>query len=174
MYWYVLFIRTGREANVELLLKKRLDANVFVPFVPMLETLFKISGQVRRELKPLFPGYIFIESEVSGVEFIKRKNSIISASEDIVRFLKYGDTSEFAMREHEKCMLLNLCNDERCIESSVGIIEGNRVYIKEGPLKGMESIVKKIDRHKRRAVINLDFMGEIREINVALEIVEKV
>lgn len=174
MYWYILFTRTGREEKVQMLLKRRLDAEVFMPFIPMLETLFKISGRIKKEMKPLFPGYVFIESEAPGYELIKNTNRIASSSRDIIRFLSYGDTDELAMREHEKGMLLSLCNDDHCIEASSGIIVGNSVYVKEGPLMGRESIVRKIDRHKRRAIIELNIMGAVRQINVSLEIVEKV
>lgn len=52
MYWYVLFVRTGREYMAEQFLKNRLDTNLFMPFIPMLETLFKISGQIRKEIRP--------------------------------------------------------------------------------------------------------------------------
>lgn len=174
MCWYILFTRTGREGKVEQLLKERLDTDIYLPFIPMLETLFKNSGQVRKELKPLFPSYVFIESEISRLEFVNDIRSIIFNSKDVLRYLRYGDSDEIAMREQEKCMLFSLCNDDHCIESSRGIIEGNNVYIKEGPLKGKESIVRKIDRHKRRAIIDLDFMGSVRQISVALEIVEKI
>ena len=71
-------------------------------------------------------------------------------------------------------MLLRLCDDDRYVESSSGIIIGDSVYIKEGPLKGYESIIRKIDRHKRKAIIELEFMGAVRQVAVALEIVEKV
>lgn len=174
MYWYVLFVKTGREEKVEQLLKKRLDTDAFMPFIPMHETLFKISGKVKKELKSLFPGYLFIESEISGMEFVKSISRAICDLMDVFRFLKYGDTDQIAMNEHEKCMLLSLCNEDHCILSSSGIIVGNSVYIKEGPLAGLESIVRKIDRHKRRAIIDLEFMGSVREVSLALEIVEKM
>ena len=102
MYWYVLFTRTSREEKVEQLLKKRLDTDVFIPFIPMLETIFKNAGRIRKELKLLFPSYVFIESEVSSLEIIKNTRNIISASINIIRFLQYEDTGDIAMREHEK------------------------------------------------------------------------
>jgi len=145
-----------------------------VPFIPMLQTIFRYSGRTKKELKLLFPGYVFIESQLSNLEVIKITRNIISASKDIIRFLKYDDTCDIAMKEHERNMLLRLCNDDRYIESSEGIIVGSQVYIKEGPLKGLESIIRKIDRHKRQAIIELEFMGDVRRITVALEIVEKV
>jgi len=172
-YWYVLFVRTGREEKVEKLLKRQLDNNIFIPFIPMLETIFRNSGRIKKEQKPLFPGYVFIESEVSSLEIIQETQSIISTSKDIIRFLYYEDTRDIAMKEHERNMLLRLCNDDCCVEASNGIIVGSRVYIKEGPLVGLESIIRKIDRHKRQAIIELNIMGDVRQVRVALDIVEK-
>lgn len=38
----------------------------------------------------------------------------------------------------------------------------------------MESIVRRINRHKRQALIELEIMGDVRMVTVALEIVKKV
>lgn len=151
-----------------------MDTDLSMPFIPILETLFKIKGQVKKEYKPLFPGYVFIESELPPKDFLNRMNKIIYSSQDIFRILKYGGTNEIALQEHEKNMLLRLSNDDHCIESSSGFIVGNDVYINNGPLKGYESIIKKIDRHKRQAIIELEFMGELRSIVLALDILSKV
>ncbi len=173
MLWYVFFVQTGREHKVEQFLKEQLDSHLFMPFVPLQETLFKIAGTVKKELKPLFPGYVFVESELTSQEFIRRTSTLIHTSHAIFSLLRYSD-KEIAMRESEKRMLLSLCNDKHCIASSSGIMEGNRIYITDGPLKGFESLVKKVDRHKRLAWIEIDFMGDMRLIGVALEIVKKL
>ncbi len=137
------------------------------------EKLFKKDGIVKKELQPLFPGYVFVESELTSQEFIKRTSIIIYTSHVIVSLLRYSDT-EIAMRESERQMLLGLCNDDHCIESSSGIKEGSKIIITDGPLKGFESAIKKVNRHKRQALIELEFMGSMRMVSVALEVLEKV
>lgn len=174
MYWYILFTRTGQEENIKTHLAKLLDADLSMPFIPILETLFKTKGLVKKEYQPLFPGYVFIESVLPSMDFLNCINKIIHSFEDIFKILKYGDSNEIALQEHEKNMLLRLSNDNHCIESSSGFIVGNKVYINDGPLKGFESIIKKIDRHKRQAIIELEFMGELRCITLALEILSKI
>lgn len=172
MYWYVLFTRTGREHKVEILLKEWLNTNLFVPFIPLHEILFKISGVIKKEIKPLFPGYVFVESEASGKEFIKSMGSLRYHSQDYIQIVRYSDT-EIAMRESEKSMLQYLCNDDHCIESSSGIMVGDNICITDGPLKGREGILGKVNRHKRQAWIEIEIMGEIRLVSVALEIIDK-
>lgn len=173
MYWYVLFVQTGREHKVEQLLKEQLESEVFIPFVPLQEILFKKDGSVKKELQPLFPGYVFVESELSSEGFFKRTSTLIHTLHNIVSLLRYSDT-EIAMRESERQMVLSLCNDDHCIESSSGIMVGDRIHILEGPLKGCERIVRKVNRHKRQAWIEIEFMGSMRSVCLALEIVDKI
>lgn len=169
MYWYVLYVKTGRERKVEKFLKKRLNIE---SFVPLIELAFKKMGVVRKEYKPLFPGYIFIESEMLCCEFLTTITPVIYDLQDIIKILRYSD-EEFAIRESEKQILMSLCNNSRYIESSSGIKVGNEIHIINGPLKGFESVVRKINRHKRQAWIEIEFMGEKRLICVSLEVVEK-
>lgn len=173
MYWYILYVRSGREYKVEQFLKKSLYSEMFAPFVPLNELVFKRSGVVKKEIKPLFPSYVFVESELLSHEFKTRIRPILYASQDIVKLLSYSD-EEIAMRESEKQMLMSLFNGSRCIEISSGIKEGNKIHIINGPLEGFESVVKKIDRHKRQAWVEMEFMGEKRLISVSLEIIEQM
>lgn len=173
MYWYVLFVRTGKEHTVEKFLKERLDAEVFMPFVPLHERLFKMHGIIKKEIKPLFPGYVFIESEMSNQEFIRSTSKLINTSTNIVRIMRYTDT-EIAIRESERLMLLSLFNDQHCIEASSGIIEGDKIIITEGPLKGFEGVIIKVNRHKRQAWMKMNFLGEHRLVCCALTIVDRL
>ncbi|WP_024832885.1 antiterminator LoaP [Ruminiclostridium josui] len=173
MYWYILFVKSGKEYRVQQYMNKIADNEMANPFIPLHEFLFKMSGVVKRELKPLFPGYVFIESRMPGYEFLKNMSNRIHLSSDIVGILKYSD-NEIEVRESEKQMLLDLCNNQRCIESSRGFIKGDKVHIMSGPLKGRESIIRKINRHKRQALIEMELMGDKRNVTVALEIVEKI
>ncbi|RCX18344.1 transcriptional antiterminator NusG [Anaerobacterium chartisolvens] len=172
MYWYVLFVQTGQEYKVEQFLKKRLDTGIFVPFVPLQEILFKTNGTLKKERMPLFPGYVFIESEVTDLEFRKKISTLICDSRNIISILKYSDT-EIAMREHERQVLLGLSNNNNCVELSSVFIEGDRIQIIGGPLKGMDSVIKKVNRHKRQVWIEIEFMGCKRLFRMGFEIVEK-
>lgn len=173
MYWYVLFIQTGREQKIEQFLRRQLNSDVCMPFIPLQELLFKKSGITSKEVRPLFPGYVFVESELQGQQFLKVISSLTNRLSEMACVLKYSDT-EIAMKEAERQMLLSLCNNDHCIESSYGIMDGDKIHIIDGPLKGLESIVKKVNRHKRQAWIEIEIMGDVRLVGVALEVVEKV
>ena len=55
---------------------------------------------------------------------------------------------------------------------STGIIEGEQVIVTGGPLMGMEGYIRKIDRHKRKAWVELEMFGRIQRVEIGLEIVE--
>ncbi len=73
----------------------------------------------------------------------------------------------------EERFIETLTGDDHIVETSIGVIEGDRVIIKRGPLYGLEGSIVKINRHKRIAIIKADFMGGQREVKVGLEIIDK-
>ena len=172
-YWYIFWVLTGHERQVEKrIMSQFYDSNI-VPFIPMLETLFKRAGIVKKELNVMFPGYVFIESDLKSVEFLQRTNYFIRASKDIIGILRYDD-SEIAVRGDERAALLSFCNDEHCIESSMGFIEGDKIYIESGPLAGMESVIKEINRKRMEASFELELMGNMTRIKVGLDLLRKI
>ena len=56
---------------------------------------------------------------------------------------------------------------------SDGIIENSVTKIRSGPLKGKEGLIRKIDRHKRKAWLEVEMFWRKQEIEVGLEIVAK-
>ena len=173
MYWYVFFVKAGKEKKIEQYLNKRLSQDVGTPFIPLQEILFRKSGNIKKEIRYLFPGYLFVESRLSDQAFVESTNPVIARCSDIIGLLKYSET-EISMKETEKSTLISLSDNEHCIGASYGFIEGEKIHITEGPLKGLESVVRKVNRHKREAIIEIEIMGDVRLVTVALEVVEKV
>ena len=172
--WYVLDVRTGQELKIAEALKQRLDSELLFPFVPMFENLFKRAGKVKKEIMPWFPGYLFVETALDESAFVEVFRNEIRYVKGVSHVVGYNGTSEIAVREHEIEGILRLCNDDRCVEASIGFKEGDSVYIASGALKGLESLILEIDGHKRKARIATEFMGNMNENWVGFEYVEKM
>lgn len=172
--WYVIFTKTGREEKIIELLKKRIDGTMFTPFVLKQEKVFKRSGRIHKDIQISFPGYVFIESDAPYIEFYKNIPVAIREIKGVYRILDYGDKYSVAMHNKERLLLEKLYDSNFCLGSSIGIIEGDQIIVNSGALKGMESVIKKINRHKREAIIEIMFLGDIRQVAVSLEIVEKI
>lgn len=173
--WYVLFVKVGYETRVINQVKMYFSEEQVVPFIPMIEIFHKYAnGCIQRERKIMFPGYVFIESNLNSVVFVGMINAFIHYHEGPLKLLRYGNSCEFAMRKYEKAFLLNFCNKDSYIEASTGLIQGDKITVIDGPLKGRESLIKKIDRSRRKAIIEVDFMGRRVPIAVGLDIIRKV
>ena len=173
--WYVLFVKVGYENRVMELLQTQFSKELVIPFLPKLEIFHKYSnGRIQMESKIMFPGYVFLESDFNSVEMILRMKEFIHYYKAPLKLLKYGDSDEFAMRKEEKGIFQSFCNIDYCIKASTGVIKGKKTIVLNGPLKGKENMIKKIDRSRRKAVININIMGKCVPITVGLDILQKI
>ncbi len=172
--WFVFFVQTGKEETVCECLNDVFSNGESVSFVPKIELIYKNSKQVRKEFKPMFPSYVFVETKRDGRSFTSWTAQIVRNSKYIIKLLGKGNPDHMAIHEKEKDFLLGFCDDEYIVGESLGFIEGDMVFVTSGPLQGRESVIKRIDRHKRRAEIELELMGDARHVSVSLEIVEKM
>jgi len=174
-YWYVLFVKGGYENRVLNQLKSYFNKEQIVPFIPSIEIFHKYTNRcIQKENEIMFPGYVFIESNLGSVIFVGMINKFINYHYAPLKLLKYGNSCEFAMSKCEKSLLLSFYNKDSCIEASTGLIQGDKTTVIHGPLRGRENIIKKIDRSRRKAIIELDFMGRCVPITVGLDILRKL
>ncbi|MCW6109115.1 antiterminator LoaP [Clostridium sporogenes] len=172
--WYVFFVQTGKEYIVCEFLNKVLDNEQIFSFVPKVEKVIKNSRQVRKEIIPLFPGYVITDAAIDGVSFIEKTIDVIRNSKYIIKLLGKENLQYMHLSKEEKDFLLEFCNSDYIVEESTGFVIGDKVIINSGPLKGRESVIKKIDRHKRSAEIELKFLGALRHVKVGLEVFKKL
>ena len=177
--WVILFVRTGSEEKIARLLKEKLNAEEYQPFLPVKETPRRSKGVIRKERKLLFSGYVFIQTEIEAGSIAKKLKSDLTDitgkwHEDIYKILHNGDNEkDVAVREKERLYWERLFDSDFCVTGSVGFIEGDTIRVMSGALVGMEKRIKKIDRHKREAVVEMEMMGGVREVRLMLEVVEK-
>ncbi|MBR1892448.1 MAG: hypothetical protein IJ815_02810 [Lachnospiraceae bacterium] len=53
------------------------------------------------------------------------------------------------------------------------MIENGKLKVIDGPLKGFEKYIVKIDRYKRKAWLKIKLFGEERRFNLSLSVIEK-
>lgn len=170
---YVIQVRTGSEENIviqcqRIIREQNCEGSVLRKcFIPYYEKQRRYEGAWHTERKMLFPGYVFLVSD--DPEQLKESlRSVIGMS----RLLGIGDKI-VPLTAEEVCVLQKLGGDSQIVEASMGVIEKDEIRITSGPLQGMEGCIKKIDRHKRLAWLEITMMGRIVETQVGLEIVEK-
>lgn len=168
--WYVLFVRIGEEHKIkDLFIKEGLHS-----FVPMMKRIHHVKGKKVFIEKAMFPGYTFIESDINQNEFLINLNLVRQKYSKFIKVLKYSEHDVPALRNEEEEYLKRILNKDKVMEHSIGFIEGDRTIITEGPLMGLENTIIKIDRHKRKAIIQVSLCNQLTNISVSLEIINKI
>lgn len=170
---YIFFTKTGKEKEAASDIRKNISESLITPLEYSVEVFFKKRGKIYKEIKPIFPGYLFVTSPMSDEEFILKTRECVKQSRYIIRLLQYDNCGIAAINKEEKEVLESILQGKSCIKTSKGYIKGNKLIITGGPFKGRENLIKSIERHKRHAVVEIPLVGETRGIIVGLEIVNK-
>lgn len=166
--WYAIQTTTGQENQTITVCKTLIEETLLQGiFYPKTEMMKRYEGAWHKEMKPMFPGYIFAvtdQPEELYMEFLKVPK---------LTKLLGTDNVPVALSEAEVMLLRKVTNQEHVAEMSVGVIEGDQLIVKDGPLMGIEGLVKRINRHKRLAVVEVEMFGRMVEMTLGLEVVEK-
>lgn len=167
--WYVVQVRSGTEENVRLQSERLIPKAVLKQcFIPYYEEKKHIMGKWEIQKKILFPGYIFTVSENIDALF-----EYLKKIDGLTRLLGTGQEI-VALSSEEIEFLKRFGGEAQVVSMSEGIIIDSKVKINSGPLKGLEGFIKKIDRHKRKAWLELPMFGRVQRVQVGLEITEKI
>lgn len=166
--WYVMQVRTGTEENIRVQCVRKIPPGILERcFIPYYEEKKRIRREWTVKKKVLFPGYVFVVTEdmdqlYQSLKSVAGLTKLIGTGREVV-----------PLTEEEKQFMLDLGGEEQVVPLSEGIIENSVTKIRSGPLKGKEGLIRKIDRHKRKAWLEVEMFGRKQEIEVGLEIVAK-
>ncbi len=168
--WYVIQVRTGTEEEIVRKCRneyrgKKINRDVLHEcFVPYVEERKKLGGEWKTLRKVLFPGYVFLDSEDTDALYMELKK--VSG---LTKLLSVGD-EVVPLTEKETAFIMRFGGPDHVVGMSEGIIEGSQVRVLSGPLMGMEALIKKIDRHKRKAWLEVELFGAKRLVEAGLDI----
>lgn len=160
--WYVMQVHTGTEENIRCQCQRLISSNVLERcFIPYYQQKKRFQGEWHIQERILFPGYVFLIAE-NPEKLVNGLRKVIGTGDEIVSLV-----------QEEIDLLMKIGTDKQLVEMSSGIIENDRVQILAGPLMGMEGNIRRIDRHKRTAYLEIEMFGRTVEMKVGLEIIRK-
>ena len=128
------------------------------------------AGKKTNRLLHVFPGYVFLEIE----ELRQEDRWVIRHMEGFCRFLK-NSTSPTPLSEKDRQVLRHFMSfGEYADISRVTFDEKDRIVVLEGPLKGLEGEIVKVDRRRGRAKVSLDICSTGFFVDLAFTVVDKV
>lgn len=172
--WYIIQTYSGYENAVKEDLKRRVESmgmsdyifRVVVPEETIIEK--KADGKEKEKIKQIFPGYVFVEMEVTDDSWFVVRNT-----PRVTGFLgsSGGGTKPVPLAEDEINAIL----------LKVGIISkpnydhflGKTVEIMNGPYVSMKGEVTFVDSDQEKVVVEIDIFGRATPTEVGVEDIEE-
>lgn len=175
MRYYVFQVFTGEEEKYLNLVKtslhieapEYLEAGSFL--WPRRSLTIRRRGRNREQLAPIFPGYLFYEAEdlPPDVYWALKKTS------GFVRFLKDNQNIE-PLSGADKGLLLHFLSFGEIVHKSIVTFDANnRIEVIDGPMKGLEGKIVKVNRRKQRAKVRLTLYEQSFLVDFGFEFLKK-
>ena len=161
--WYVIQTKPKKESEAE----SYLSVKGLEIFFPLMESFPQRNGRINREVKPLFPNYIFgnfdAVQDYTLVKYAKGVNRIVKFGADPIPL------SEMVIEEIKKRM-----DESGVIRKRVDLKPNDCVRVKSGPFRDFLGIFEKWLPEKERVRILLNLIGYQPQIELHYSMVEKV
>ncbi len=131
--------------------------------LPLYKSVKKYRGKTEVFLKPLFPGYVFLQ-------LLKRQRQPVYQSDYVANLLEPPDQREFQQQLDD---ILAALDTELEVRLAPTITAGVKVRIKSGPLQGIEGWVES-RRGMTEVQLRLDFIGQAAAVKMSAEILELI
>jgi transcriptional antiterminator NusG len=173
MQYYAIQVKTRNE-NTFIKLFKALNPHCALSIHFLQRTLNeRKNGIVKPVLSPIFPGYLFIE--VDEDDSINNYHWVLRKTDGFFRFLKSNqDIVPLSGKDLETVLHFLRKTGPIAGVSLVHFDENARIVVDEGPLKGLEGSIIKVDKRKGRSKIKLDMYGDSFAIDLAFEMIKQV
>lgn len=166
MYWYIAYVDNDYIDNLVDFFNRQENC---LAFIPKMEKWYNVKSIKNYVVRKLYPNYVLIKSHLDKKAFIFQYNGFFNSLKGSVSLLQYDNTT--TLNRGEQAIFEQLFDNESIIRHSIGNIVDSKLIVDQGPLKGLEDLVIKIDRHHRIATLKTNFLGQ--PIRVALEVVSK-
>ena len=139
-------------------------------FIPKYICLKHFKKEWHEKLLPLFPDYFFLDTEQP--EEVQERLKPLSR---IMKPVCVGKDFVPVYPEEQR-FLEELMDERHVIQKSTGNLIDGQFEIYEGPLQDEKKymLIKKVDRHRRLANLEVKLLGTVRQVQVTLEIVKKI
>lgn len=165
--WYVVNVPTGKGTKMcQVIERISPEGAVIERFSPRYATQIKRAGEWIDVQKTLLPGYVVVATR--QIDVVKR---CLRKVPEYARVLSTGESFVPLTSEERAWIEAFTYEGDRCVPMSMGVMEGDRVVVVSGPLKGREALIKSLNRHRSIAYVELQICGRTVTTKVGLGIV---
>ncbi len=163
-HWYAVHVKSRHEFQVF----ERLKGAGINTFLPSLKQLSKWKDRNKLIEFPLFPGYLFVQTDNSHTERLA-----ILKTKSVVRILGSATGEPEPVPEEQILSLMKLIHAGVNLDPYPYLQTGQRIRIKRGPLAGIEGLlVEKAGQH--RLVLSVDILNQSTSVTIQASEVENI
>lgn len=145
-----------------------LAKNLIEVLVPIKQVIKIKKGQKVQEAQKLFPGYIFINADLSG-----DTHNSINAIPKVMGFLG-GKNNPQPVSEVKMQEILRLSSEQISDSKNVMFEIGETLNIIEGPFESFSGVVEDFDAEKQKVKISVLIFGRATSVELDINQVEKL
>jgi len=160
-HWYACYTRPRHEFKS----CKILQVRGFETLLPTYKTLSKRKDRKRILELPLFPSYIFVNSEPGRFHWILSVPGVV--------YIVGNSRGPVPLKPDEVSMIFEVTKIKENVMPAPYFKEGDKVRIIKGSLKGMTGFVKERIDSKRKVVLNVETISAAFSVVVDEDAIEK-
>lgn len=165
--WYVIQVMTGKEEAVKAVIEDRLDRTLYERcFLIRRERIWRRDGKFIVHLETMFPGYLFISTDMPG-----RVYNQLKSIPQFTKVLKLEEEQFLAVADDEQEFLRNMLNhDPQDIVrlSKVTLDEQKKIVAAEGPLQSYVGYIVRQKLRLRYVMVETRLFGKERTVLVGI------
>jgi transcriptional antiterminator RfaH len=161
--WYVIQTKPKREEEA----KSYLSTKGVEVFNPLMENFLLRNGRMNKELKPLFPGYIF------GKFDLNQNYPLVRWAKGVKKVLGFGEYPT-PISEEVVEIIRERMDDHGIVRLKYRYQANDVIRIKTGPLRDLLGVFERWISDSERVRILLNLMGYQPVIEMHYSMIEKV
>jgi len=162
--WYVIQTKPKKEEEA----KSYLSMKGVEIFSPLMENFLIRNGSLNKELKPLFPGYMF------GKFDLEKDYSLVRWGRGVKKVLGLGGDYPSPVSEEVVEIIKRRTDSNGIVRKSYHFETNDRIRIKSGPLKDLLGIFERWISDNDRVRILLNLIGYQPAVEMHYSMIEKV
>jgi len=180
MAWFVIRVQSGREETVRSALEKRkkafgLEGRIGRTLVPTEQISEIKGGQKRVREKKIYPGYVFVETEVQESGDLERDVWYLIRETPGVGDFIGNYRKPVPMHQHEVDKLLGQAEKkEEAPTLKIDFRAGDTVSIKEGAFQSFDGVVEEVIPGKGLVRVTITIFGRATPVELEYWQVEPV
>ena len=164
MEWFVIQTKPKKEEEA----KSYLTTRGVEIFCPLMENFLVKNGSLNKELKPLFPGYMF------GKFDLEKDYALVRWGKGVKKVLGLGGNYPTPVSEEVVEIIRRRLDTHGIVRKSYHFEANDRVRVKSGPMKDLLGIFERWVSDSERVRVLLNLIGYQPAVEMHYSMIEKV